>query len=341
MELKAFISGCAGASLSDDERAFFSQARPCGLILFARNCASPEQLRALTASFKDTVESDEVLVLIDQEGGRVQRLGAPRWRQMPPARAYGLLYADNPEAAKAAAWAGARLIAGELRDAGINVNCAPVLDVPSRGAHGIIGDRAYSTDPEVVSALGRAVVEGYLSGGVLPVIKHVPGHGRAKVDSHLSLPRIDATEAELAEVDFRPFQALRDAPLAMTAHVLLPCFDDRRPASVSPVIMSEVIRDRIGLKGLVMSDDISMQALGGPMADRAGAVIAAGCDVALHCSGDLAEMREVAKRVPPLAGVSAERFANARARLREPEAFDAGAAVALVAEIGGSAIASA
>jgi beta-N-acetylhexosaminidase len=336
MDFKAFISGCAGLSLSEDERAFFAAERPCGLILFARNCATPEQIRAIVASFKDAVGSDEVLVLIDQEGGRVQRLRPPHWRQMPPARAYGLLYRDNPEAAKAAAFAGARLIADELREAGINVNCVPVLDVPQPDAHGIIGDRAYGDDPEVVTAIGRAVVEGTLSGGVLPVIKHVPGHGRAKADSHLSLPRIEASKAELAAIDFCPFHALRDAPLAMTAHVLLPCFDDRRPASVSPVIMSEVIRNRIGLKGLVMSDDIGMQALGGSMASRARDVIAAGCDVALHCSGDLAEMREVASAVPPLTGQSAERFASARARLHAPEAFDADAGLALVRELGGA-----
>jgi beta-N-acetylhexosaminidase len=341
VELRAFISGCTGASLSDDERAFFAEMRPCGLILFARNCETPEQLRALTASFKDAVESEAVLVLIDQEGGRVQRLRLPHWRQMPPAHAYGRLYADDPDAAQATAFAGARLTASELRDAGINVNCAPVLDVPQQGAHAIIGDRAYCDDPAVVSALGRTIVEGYLAGGVLPVIKHAPGHGRAKVDSHLSLPRIDASEAELAAVDFRPFEALRDAPLAMTAHVLLPCFDDRRPASVSPVIMREVIRDRIGLEGLVMSDDIGMKALGGSMGNRAAEVIAAGCDVALHCSGDLAEMRDVAGAVPSLTGIRAERFAKAWARLREPEPFDAGAAMALVTEIGGTPIASA
>jgi beta-N-acetylhexosaminidase len=336
MDFKAFISGCAGLSLSEDERAFFAAERPCGLILFARNCDAPEQIHALVASFQDAIRSDEVLVLIDQEGGRVQRLRPPHWRQMPPARAYGLLYGDNPDAAKAAAFAGARLIADELREAGINVNCVPVLDVPQPDAHGIIGDRAYSDDPEVVTALGRAVVDGTLSGGVLPVIKHVPGHGRAKVDSHLSLPKIEASKAELAAIDFCPFHALRDAPLAMTAHVLLPSFDDQRPASVSPVIMSEVIRNRIGLKGLVMSDDIGMQALGGSMASRARGVIAAGCDVALHCSGDLAEMREVASAVPPLTGQSAERFASARARLHAPEAFDADAGLALVRELGGA-----
>jgi beta-N-acetylhexosaminidase len=334
---KAFIASCAGPSLSDEERAFFAEARPCGLILFGRNCDNPDQVRALVSSFKDAVESDQALVLIDQEGGRVQRLGPPHWRRMPPARAYGLVYADAPEAAQAAAYAGARLIADELRDLGITVNCAPVLDVPQPGSHDIIGDRAYGTEPEVVSALGRAVMEGYLAGGVLPVVKHVPGHGRAKVDSHLSLPVIEATEAELAAVDFRPFQALADAPLAMTAHVLLRCFDDRRPATVSPVIMEQVIRGRLGLQGLVMSDDIGMQALGGSMAERADAVVAAGCDVALHCSGTLAEMREVASAVPLLASRGAERFARARAHLRKPDAFDVEAAVALVAEIGGNA----
>ena len=341
MELKAFISGCSAASLSDAERAFFAEARPCGLILFARNCKSPAQIRALIAAFKEAVGSDEVLVLIDQEGGRVQRLRPPLWRDMPPARRYGLLYGADPEAAKVAAFAGARLIAAELRDAGITVNCAPVLDVPQPGAHDIIGDRAYSADAAVVSALGRAVVEGYLAGGVLPVIKHVPGHGRAKADSHLALPRIEATRAELEAVDFVPFQALRDAGLAMTAHVVLTAFDDRRPASVSPVIMGEVIRDRIGLKGLVMSDDIGMQALGGTMATRAVDVIAAGCDVALHCSGNLAEMVEVASVVPPLDGDAASRFARARSQLREPEDFDAGTAVALMTDLGRDTVASA
>ncbi|MGC2409685.1 MAG: beta-N-acetylhexosaminidase [Methyloceanibacter sp.] len=335
VDLRAFLSGCAGTSLSDDERVFFAEARPCGLILFARNCASVPQLRALIAAFRDAVESDEALVLIDQEGGRVQRLRPPRWRQMPPARAYGELYRHDPAGAKAAAFAGARLIAAELHEVGITVNCTPVLDVPEPGSHEIIGDRAFSSDPHIMSDLGLAVVEGTLAGGVLPVIKHVPGHGRARADSHLALPRIDASAAELNEIDFRPFIALCDAPLAMTAHVLMPAFDDQRPASVSPVIMGEVIRDLIGLKGLVMSDDIGMAALGGSMAGRAAAVIEAGCDVALHCSGDLAEMREVASAVPLLAGESAERFARACAEIGEPQAFDADRALVLVTEVAG------
>ena len=258
MDFEAFISGCAGLALSDDERRLFAQTRPCGLILFARNCQTPEQIKSLIDSFKDAVESDQVLVMIDQEGGRVQRLRPPHWRAMPPARCYGRLYEVDPEMAKRAAFAGARLIAQELYDLGINVNTTPVLDVPQPGSHDIIGDRAYSNSPEVVIALGRAVMEGCLAGGVLPVIKHVPGHGRAEADSHLSLPVIDVAEDELDAVDFKPFRALRDAPLAMTAHVLLPAFDDRRPATTSPVIMGEVIRNRIGLTGLVMSDDLGM-----------------------------------------------------------------------------------
>jgi beta-N-acetylhexosaminidase len=336
MDFKAFISGCASTSLSDDERAFFAEQRPCGLILFARNCVSIAQLRALTADFRDAVESDEVLVLIDQEGGRVQRLRPPQWRQMPPARVYGDLYLYDPEGARAAAFAGARLIAAELREAGINVNCTPVLDVPEAGSHDIIGDRAFGFDPDIVSDLGRAVVEGTLAGGVLPVIKHVPGHGRARADSHLALPQIDASPEELLAVDFRPFMGLCHAPLAMTAHVLLTAFDDERPASVSPIIMGKVIRELIGLTGLVMSDDIGMAALAGPFASRAAAVIDAGCDVALHCSGELDEMREVAKAVPPLGGESAERFASATAELSEPQCFDADRALVLVRDARGS-----
>ncbi len=331
MDFKAFISGCAGPSLSDAEKAFFAATRPCGLILFARNCQSPEQLRALVRSYRDAVESEDALVLIDQEGGRVQRLRPPNWRAMPPARVYGDLYGFDPSAALGAAFAGARLIAEELADASINVNCTPCIDVPEPGAHEIIGDRAFSADPDVVSALGRAVMDGTLAGGVLPVIKHVPGHGRAGADSHLALPTITASAEALEETDFRPFMALCDAPLAMTGHVLLTAFDEERPASVSPVIMREVIRDLIGLEGLVMSDDLGMAALGGAMSERASAVIAAGCDVALHCSGNFAEMQEAAAVVPPLDGVAAERYARALSMLGKPQPFDREQALLLVA----------
>jgi beta-N-acetylhexosaminidase len=340
VDLNAFISGCAGLALDDAERRFFASTRPCGLILFQRNCGMPEQIRTLIGDFKESVGSGEVLVVIDQEGGRVQRLKPPHWRHMPPARCYGRLYAIDRDMAALAAFAGARLTAAELYDLGISVNTMPVLDVPQEGAHEIIGDRAYGTNPETVIALGHAVMEGCLAGGVLPVIKHVPGHGRACADSHLALPRIDVEPAELDAVDFRPFHALRHAPLAMTAHVLLPAFDEWRPASVSPVIMGEVIRNQIGLTGLVMSDDLGMKALGGSFADRARGVIDAGCDVALHCSGNLAEMMEVADAVPPLAGLAAERFAHARAHLRAPEPFDAAEAMALVTEAAGTQVAS-
>ncbi|MHA1517393.1 MAG: beta-N-acetylhexosaminidase [Alphaproteobacteria bacterium] len=338
MSFKAFIAGCASTALTPAERELFAAERPCGLILFARNVYSPGQTQALIADFKSAVGSD-VLVLIDQEGGRVQRLRPPHWRAMPPARCYGDLYASDPEAAKRAAFAGARLIAAELNDLGINVNCTPCIDVPQKGAHDIIGDRAFSTDPDVVIALGRAVMDGTLAGGVLPVIKHVPGHGRALADSHKSLPRIDASKKELEEVDFKPFRALRDAPLAMTAHVLLPVCDECHPATISPVIMG-MIRDQMGLTGLIMSDDIGMKALGGSYADRTRAVMGSGCDVVLHCSGNFTEMTEVAGASPPLEGRAAARFEKARAALHAPKPFDEAEALALVTEAAGTRVAS-
>jgi beta-N-acetylhexosaminidase len=340
VDLKAFITGCAGTVLTDAEREFLAAERPCGLILFARNVESPDQIRALVGDFKTAVGSDALLILIDQEGGRVQRLRPPHWRAMPPQRCYGDLYAADPEAAKRAAFAGARLMAAELHDLNINVDCTPCIDVPQEGAHDIIGDRAFSTDPDVVATLGRAVMDGMLAGGVLPVIKHVPGHGRAQADSHKSLPRIDVSREELEAVDFRPFHALRDAPLAMTAHVLLPQFDERRPATVSPVIMGQVIREGMGLTGLVMSDDIGMKALEGSFAERTAGVFEAGCDVVLHCSGALDEMIEVAGAVPLLAGEAAKRFAAARACLHDPEPFDPMEAMALVSEAAATRVAS-
>ncbi|MEG6509403.1 beta-N-acetylhexosaminidase [Methyloligella sp. 2.7D] len=332
MSYRAFIASCSGLSLTEAERRFFAESRPCGLILFARNCESPDQIRRLTDDFK-TLAGSDALILIDQEGGRVQRLKPPHWRQMPPARKYGALYAKDAELGRKAAFYGARLIAEELQPLGITVNCTPVLDVPQPGAHEIIGDRAYGSDPETIANLGRAVMDGYLAGGILPVIKHVPGHGRALADSHLSLPRIDANAEELAATDFKPFQALKDAPLAMTAHVLLPAFDSHRPASISPVIMAEVIRKTIGLTGLVMCDDLGMKALSGTMAEKAAAAIAAGCDVALHCSGVLSEMEEAAGAVPLLEGEAAARFSAAVDKLHAPEPFDRAEAMALLGEV--------
>jgi beta-N-acetylhexosaminidase len=322
MALKAFIVGTSGPELTSEERTFLSEARPCGLILFSRNCVTPDQLSRLVADFRDAVGEAGVFALIDQEGGRVQRLRRPHWREAPPARAFGKLYEEDPERGLEAARLVARLTAQELSQVSINVNCAPVLDLPAPGAHGIIGDRAFHTDPHCVAELGRAAAEGYLEGGVLPVVKHIPGHGRAMADSHLSLPRIDAPASELEQSDYQPFSALNDMPLAMTAHVLIPELDPERPASVSPVIMDQVIREMIGFEGLVMCDDLSMGALEGSIAERAEAVISAGCDVVLHCNGILEEMRAAADVVPEFEGKHRARFEAAIGRIKTPAAFD-------------------
>lgn len=326
---KALITGCSGTSLTADERAFFSDTRPCGLILFARNCASRGQIRDLAESARGCA-GDDMLVLVDQEGGRVQRMGPPEWRVYPPARAYARLYAGDRQQGVEAVRAVARLMASDLHEAGINVDCLPVLDVPGPGAHEIIGDRAYGNDPDTVSVLGRAAAEGLMEGGVLPVVKHVPGHGRARADSHKGLPVIDATLEELEATDFRPFRALNDMPLAMTAHVVLRALDETAPATVSAHIMEEVIRNRIGFGGLVMSDDLDMAALSGSPGERARAVIAAGCDVALHCSGDPADVALVADAVPELTGQPLARFEAALGRLHPPALFDKERALGLL-----------
>jgi len=330
--LRAFICGCRDEKLRASERAFFREARPCGLILFKRNCRSPEQIRAPIDSFREAVGSSDALVLVDQEGGRVQRLGPPHWRAYPPARAFATLYQRNPETGLAAARASAELMGRDLAVLGIDVDCAPVLDVPVPGAHDVIGDRAYGDTPAQVAALGRAVADGLLRAGVLPIIKHIPGHGRARADSHKSLPRIDADLDALRLTDFAPFAALRDMPLAMTAHVLLPAVDPRRPVSVSPVAVRRVIRGEIGFDGLLMCDDISMKALPGRPASKAGAVLKAGCDVVLHCNGARREMEAVAAAAPPLAGKSLARFRAARARIAPAETFDREAAEAHLRE---------
>jgi beta-N-acetylhexosaminidase len=328
--LRAFISGCEGTRLTTAEKVLFAEAPPCGLILFRRNCEDAEQIRALIADFRESVGSGRPFILIDQEGGRVQRLAPPNWRRYPPGRFFAELYARDPETGLEAARLGAQLIARDLADLGITVNCAPVLDLPVPGAHDIIGDRAYGTRVEQVAALGRAVAEGYLAGGVLPVIKHIPGHGRAFADSHLSLPLIEASRAELDATDFGPFRALADMPLGMTAHVLIPEIDAARPASASPVIIRGIIRDAIRFDGFLMCDDIGMGALTGKIDDRAVAVLGAGCDVVLHCSGKLSEMEAVAAVAPELAGESARRFDAACAKLIEPQSFDEARAFALL-----------
>lgn len=332
MAFKAFISGCASTALTAAERDLFAAERPCGLILFRRNVENPDQVRSLAADFKSVVGTERVLILVDQEGGRVQRLRAPHWREMPPAQVFGDLYTTDKGAGQRAAFAAARLIAAELHDLGINVDCTPCIDVRQIGAHDIIGDRAFSTDPEAVAVLGRAVMNGMLAGGVLPVIKHVPGHGRALADSHKSLPHIDVSRDALDDIDFLPFRELRDAPLAMTAHVLLPAYDEQNPATLSPVIMKELIRDRLGLTGLIMTDDICMKALSGTPGDLTRAVVEAGCDVALHCSGDFDEMADVAAAAPGLSGESLDQFERALGCLHDPEPFDEAEALAVVHE---------
>lgn len=340
MSFQAFISGCAGLTLSEDERAFFRDARPCGLILFGRNCDTPDQIRGLIADFHAALGDERALVLVDQEGGPVQRLRPPHWRRYPAARAFGRLYgaesdadAGGPERALKAAHLVSRLMAAELAEVGITVNCLPVLDLPVPDAHEVIGERAYATEPEPVIALARAVAEAHLEGGVLPVVKHIPGHGRAGADSHESLPVIEATLEEFAARDLVPFAALNDLPLAMTAHVMLPALDPEHPASLSEAIMRQVIRDRVGFSGLVMSDDVSMGALSGPIGARAAAIIAAGSDVVLHCNGVLAEMREVAEAVPRLEGTAEARFAAALARRGAAQEFDTAAAEAALSEV--------
>ncbi len=335
MTYKAFISGCAGTALSVEEQAFFRAERPCGLILFERNCESPAQLQRLVAQFREAVDKDDgqVMVLIDQEGGRIQRLRPPHWRQLPPMRAIGDHHRKHPEEGVSLARYAGQLLALDLAGIGINVNCAPVLDVPTQGAHDIIGNRAFATDPQVVSLLGRALAEGLLAGGVLPVIKHLPGHGRATSDSHQELPVITASREEMARTDFVPFHALRDLPLGMTAHILLPGLDAHNPVSTSAHIIADVIRGEIGFQGLLMSDDLSMGALSGDVAARSRNVIRAGCDVILHCNGDMDEMRAVAAHCPALEGVARDRYRAALDRLAPPTPFDPATAEAALAAI--------
>jgi beta-N-acetylhexosaminidase len=319
--MKAFITGCAGQRLTADERAFFADERPWGFILFKRNIDTPEQVKDLVASLREAVGWNAP-VLIDQEGGRVQRLGPPHWRAYPSGRDYGALYAADRETGLAATMLGARLIAADLYELGIDVDCLPVLDVPVPGAHDVIGTRAYGLEPKVVTALGRAAAIGLLEGGVLPVIKHIPGHGRAGVDSHEHLPIVDASRDDLFAQDLPPFQALAELPLAMTAHVVFTALDPHHPATTSPAVIGEIIREHIGFKGCLMSDDLSMKALGGAMADRVTASLDAGCDLVLHCNGNFSEMRAVADSCRPLIGTAARRAEAALALRRVPEEID-------------------
>jgi beta-N-acetylhexosaminidase len=298
--------------------------KPWGFILFGRNLETPDQVRALVNALRETVGRGDAPVLIDQEGGRVQRLGPPHWRRYPPGRAYGDLPAGDPLHSREMARLGARLMAHDLAALGINVDCLPVLDVPDPAGHEIIGDRAYGRTAEEVARLGRAAAEGLIAGGVLPVIKHIPGHGRARADSHLDLPVVDASFGDLDARDFAPFRVLSDMPMAMTAHVIYSAVDRKRPATVSRKVMRKVIRGAIGFGGLVMSDDLSMRALSGGFTERARAARVAGCDVVLHCNGAMEEMRAVVAGGGALKGRAAARAAAALARLpKAPEPFDA------------------
>ncbi|KQT49214.1 beta-hexosaminidase [Methylobacterium sp. Leaf456] len=314
-DARAVILGCSGTTLTPEETTFFRDVRPWGFILFKRNIGTPDAVRALTASLRETVGRSEAPILIDQEGGRVQRMGPPHWPKYPSGRRVGVLPLDL-------ARLGARLMAHDLAEVGINVDCAPMLDVPVAGSDDIVGDRAFGTDAEAVIATGRAVAEGLMAGGVLPVIKHMPGHGRATCDSHLALPEVAADRAQLADSDFRPFRALADLPLAMSAHVVFTAIDPERPATLSPTVIREIVRERIGFDGLLMTDDLSMHALQGPFRARAEAAFAAGIDVVLHCNGRMDEMRGVVEGTPWLSGEAARRAQAALARLTAPEPFD-------------------
>lgn len=323
----AFITGVAGEALSPAEASFLRSSLPVGFILFARNCISHEQIRRLVGDVREAVGADDFLVLIDQEGGRVQRLRPPLGRALPAADAYARLYAEDTALAQEAAFHAARLLADDLNALGINTDCAPVLDVPVPGAHDVIGDRAYGREPLQIAALGRAVADGFMAGGVLPVIKHIPGHGRATADSHYQLPVVTETHAVLSETDFAPFKALRDMPVAMTAHVVFTAIDDAQPASTSKRVTQDVIRGEIGFDGLLMSDDIGMEALSGTPADRARAAIDAGNDLVLHCSGKKDEMEAIATAIPPLSDKGRERLRRAMGQPGQKAAGDLAALI--------------
>ncbi len=322
--IRAVVLGCAGPSLGAGERAFLSDAQPWGLILFKRNVVDRAQLRALTDDFRAIVGRTDAPVLIDQEGGRVQRMGPPHWRPYPAAARIAATRA--PERA---AWLAARLIAADLFEVGVNVDCAPVLDVAGEGMHAAIGARAFADSAERVATLGRAYTDGLIAGGVAPVVKHMPGHGRAQVDSHLDLPVVTASREALAARDFRPFAALNDLPMAMSAHIVFTAIDDTQPATTSPRVVSEIMRGAIGFDGLIFSDDTSMKALRGTFAEKTRAIFAAGLDIVLHCNGDPTEAREVVAETPELKD---EALRRAQAALKcvagGPQAFEAAAGLA-------------
>jgi beta-N-acetylhexosaminidase len=326
MSARAFITGTSGLNLTAEEREFLRVERPWGLILFKRNVDTPLQVARLVQEFRETVGDGDAPVLIDQEGGRVQRLSPPHWPVYPPGAVFGALYDRDRATGLKAARVSAQLIATDLTDLGITVDCLPLADVPVPGADVVIGDRAYGTDPDKVAAIARAVTEGLEQGGVLPVLKHIPGHGRATADTHHRLPVVDALKDDLEAIDFAAFRMLADLPMAMTAHVVFSAIDGAQPATTSATIIETVIRGTIGFQGLLMSDDVSMNALTGSIAERTRAIVSAGCDMVLHCNGKLEEMRQVAGEAPELSAQALDRARRALASRKPPQPFDREAA---------------
>ena len=325
MLARAFIAGLSGLTITVDERAFIREAQPWGLIIFRRNVRTLQQVIEFVQSFREIV-GWPAPVLVDQEGGRVQRLGPPHWPEYPPGARYGAIYDREVATGLAVARLAGRLIAADLNALGVDVDCLPLGDVPVEGADAVIGDRAYGTEPVKVAALAGAIAEGLMAGGVLPVLKHLPGHGRATADSHHKLPLVDTDRTTLEATDFAAFRPLNELPLGMTAHVVFSAIDPDAPATTSVTMVREVIRGFIRFQGLLMSDDISMNALSGTIAERSRAAFAAGCDVVLHCNGDLREMSAVAGESPRLMGDAAKRAEAALAQRRAPDDFDVAAA---------------
>ena len=330
---RAFITGILGTELSAEERQFVRAERPWGFILFKRNIETPDQILRLVGELRESVADSDAPVLIDQEGGRVQRFGPPYWPVYPPGALFGTLYDIDRGLGLSAARLSARLIAADLYETGVTVDCLPLADVPVAGADAVIGNRAYGTEPAKVAAIARAVTEGLQQGGILPVLKHIPGHGRATADTHFGLPVVDTPKSELERTDFAAFQPLADLPMAMTAHVVFSALDPAQPATTSATIIEQVIRGVIGFQGLLMSDDVSMNALAGSIAERTRAIVGAGCDMVLHCNGKLDEMREVAAETPELSGRALERAARALASRQPPRPFDRTAARAELDEL--------
>ena len=304
------IFGLSGLELTDDERELFRSSDPLGFFLFARNIDTPTQVLALTDALRELSGRADLPILVDQEGGRVARLGPPHWRGWPPAREFADAFARDPERARAAALCNYQALALDLVALGITVDCAPVLDVPVPGAHDIIGDRAFGEDPATIATLGAALLEGFSRVGVVGVIKHIPGHGRSRADSHEALPRVSAPAQELQR-DLQPFRALADSPMAMTAHIVYEAWDEQHCATLSPRIISDVIRGDIGFDGLLMSDDLDMKALAGPVPQRGAAALQAGCDVALNCWGRIDDMRGLAEVLPSASADCLRRLTSA------------------------------